>query len=465
MTREEAIAAGDVRSLTKLLRAELQRNAPNIPDTLKELKIWLNWKVTKTNATSGKFDKVPFYPASQRKRHGQQGGDNDLANLGKWAEAWKAFTANPDIAGVGVAMLPEFGLVALDADKCISGGAITPIDSCISSEAPLADFDPYSTLGVAPNAPDFVVQAAYRACIKKFHPDHYKGADARQRTADILEAYRLIGTADARAQFDRLRHVRQDEQAPDETSSGNGQKNTTSEKSTSPRQTEIRKFTRSYWPILFGACLAILALLSSQNKSDQTSQTTHPGAASGWGPVVEVSSLSPSPLPSQPTAANLDEVLKFKNPSTCEMTRATEKLFAKLIIFDPPEYVGRSGPPVRIAGFEKPVVPSFSRKVGTNQGGYPRDNEATLAISGTWHGLKVSKIRVRAMEQSSFWERQIRFLEPASLVREKLNKLGFKIPAIGEFREYSGESVVSAGIGVEEIPGGSALYCGSSIYY
>lgn len=123
MTREEAIAAGDVRSLTKLLRAELQRNAGNIPDTLKDLKFWLNWKVTKTNAANGKFDKVPFYPASQRKRHGEQGGDNDLANLGTWAEAWGAFRANPDIAGVGVAMLPEFGLVALDADKCIRGGA------------------------------------------------------------------------------------------------------------------------------------------------------------------------------------------------------------------------------------------------------------------------------------------------------------------------------------------------------
>lgn len=122
MTRDEAIATGDVQSLTELLRAELRRNAHNIPDTLKQLKIWLNWKVTKTNALSGKFDKVPFYPASQRKRRGQQGGDNDLANLGTWAEAWDALSFNSDIAGVGVAMLPEFGLVALDADKCVSHG-------------------------------------------------------------------------------------------------------------------------------------------------------------------------------------------------------------------------------------------------------------------------------------------------------------------------------------------------------
>lgn len=122
MTREEAITAGNVRALTRLLRAELQRNADNIPNSLKGRKIWLNWKVTKVNGASGKFDKVPLYPASRRKRHGQQGGDNDLANLGTWAEAWEAFSANPDIAGVGVAMLPQFGLVALDADKCASGG-------------------------------------------------------------------------------------------------------------------------------------------------------------------------------------------------------------------------------------------------------------------------------------------------------------------------------------------------------
>jgi hypothetical protein len=64
-------------------------------------------------------------------------------------------------------------------------------------------FDPYATLGVTTDAPDFVIQAAYRACIKKYHPDHYSGADARQRTADILEAYRLIGNADARSEFDR----------------------------------------------------------------------------------------------------------------------------------------------------------------------------------------------------------------------------------------------------------------------
>ena len=122
MTREQAVAAGDRRSLTKLLRAELQRNANNIPDTLKELKIWLNWTIPQIDVARGKFDKVPIYPVSQRKRHGQQGSDNDVTNLGTWGEAWAAFSADSRIAGVGVAMLPQFCLVALDADKCVTSG-------------------------------------------------------------------------------------------------------------------------------------------------------------------------------------------------------------------------------------------------------------------------------------------------------------------------------------------------------
>ena len=147
------------------------------------------------------------------------------------------------------------------------------------------------------------------------------------------------------------------------------------------------------------------------------------------------------------------------------MSAGTEKLFENLIQFDPPTYVGKRGPEVNIIGFDQPLTPKFSRKVGQGSNPNVRDNEATLATTGLWHGLKVSKIRVRYMEQSSFWEHQIRFFEPATRVRERLNELGFQLPPTGEFREFTGDGVVSAGIGVEEVPGGAALYCGSSVYY
>lgn len=166
-----------------------------------------------------------------------------------------------------------------------------------------------------------------------------------------------------------------------------------------------------------------------------------------------------------PSLLKLDNVLKFTAPADCAMNASTQKLFDGLIKFDPKTYVGSKGADVTVPGFSAPISPVFSRKVGQGDNPNVRDNEASLELSGTWHGLRVSKIRVRYMEESSFWEQQIRFLEPAAKVQTTLNALGFSLPAVGDYREFTGDDVASAGIGVEEIPGGSALYCGSSIYY
>lgn len=54
------------------------------------------------------------------------------------------------------------------------------------------NFDPYTVLGVSRDAPDFIIEAAYRACLKRFHPDKYSGNDANERTAEVLKAYRLL---------------------------------------------------------------------------------------------------------------------------------------------------------------------------------------------------------------------------------------------------------------------------------
>lgn len=121
MTQAEAISSKDDAALTRCLRSALLRNAHNIPEELKRLKIWVLWAVANIDPTRSKFGKVPYYPVSQRKRSGEQGAESDLANLSTWEQAWTAFEQNSKFAGVGVAMLPKFGLVALDADKCVTG--------------------------------------------------------------------------------------------------------------------------------------------------------------------------------------------------------------------------------------------------------------------------------------------------------------------------------------------------------
>jgi len=56
--------------------------------------------------------------------------------------------------------------------------------------------DYYSILGVSREAPDFVIQAAYRALAKKYHPDPYKGdkKEAESKIREINEAYSTLSS-------------------------------------------------------------------------------------------------------------------------------------------------------------------------------------------------------------------------------------------------------------------------------
>lgn len=117
--KAEIIGTGNVAVLTRFLRNEFEKGKNNIPINLKNCKGWLVWKITEINPTRGKFTKIPIYPRSLQNRHGEQGNDADMANLGTWDDAYTAFNADKSLAGVGFAMLPSFGIVALDVDHCI----------------------------------------------------------------------------------------------------------------------------------------------------------------------------------------------------------------------------------------------------------------------------------------------------------------------------------------------------------
>lgn len=74
--------------------------------------------------------------------------------------------------------------------------------------------DYYAILGVLPEAEDFIIQAAYRALCKRYHPDVYKGADASERMAAINEAYEILGNQSKRDEYDDNR--RQSKEADSE---------------------------------------------------------------------------------------------------------------------------------------------------------------------------------------------------------------------------------------------------------
>jgi curved DNA-binding protein CbpA len=68
------------------------------------------------------------------------------------------------------------------------------------------DFDAYSVLQVAPQAEEFVLEAAYRALARHFHPDGTTPDNARM--AEINRAYDLVRTGERRKRYDRLHRVR-----------------------------------------------------------------------------------------------------------------------------------------------------------------------------------------------------------------------------------------------------------------
>ena len=51
--------------------------------------------------------------------------------------------------------------------------------------------DYYAVLGIARDAEDVVITAAYKAMVKKYHPDVYTGskAEANKKIREINEAY------------------------------------------------------------------------------------------------------------------------------------------------------------------------------------------------------------------------------------------------------------------------------------
>ena len=64
--------------------------------------------------------------------------------------------------------------------------------------------DPYEVLGVAKDAPAKEIKSAFRRLAKKYHPD--QNADdpkAKDRFAEVNQAYEIAGDQEKRAQFDR----------------------------------------------------------------------------------------------------------------------------------------------------------------------------------------------------------------------------------------------------------------------
>lgn len=68
--------------------------------------------------------------------------------------------------------------------------------------------DYYQILGVAPDADEAAIKAAYRRLARKYHPDVSKEPGAEEKFKEVAEAYEVLRDANKRADYDQLRAYR-----------------------------------------------------------------------------------------------------------------------------------------------------------------------------------------------------------------------------------------------------------------
>jgi len=114
------------------------------PSELRQLQGWLIWKF-ETHDGEAKPRKVPYY-ANGGRRFGTQGSAQDRAALVSFAAACTA-AARKGFSGVGLAMLADWGITALDFDKCVGVDRRLPEDVLAIVGRTYAEWSP-SGLGV-----------------------------------------------------------------------------------------------------------------------------------------------------------------------------------------------------------------------------------------------------------------------------------------------------------------------------
>lgn len=90
---------------------------------LRDLQGWLLWRYEE-KAGETKPIKVPYY-ADGGKRYGANGSPTDRAKMVKFAAARDA-AAKRGMDGVGLALMPEFGITATDFDHCVDADGNVP---------------------------------------------------------------------------------------------------------------------------------------------------------------------------------------------------------------------------------------------------------------------------------------------------------------------------------------------------
>lgn len=130
----------------------------------------------------------------------------------------------------------------------------------------------YNILKVSPDADDFIIEAAYRALLKRHHPDVSRDDPARAEalTKEITQAYHVLKDPDARARYDRQLDATADSPEPEPPPSPPA--------SPPPSRSKTRANLTSWAFIGLAALVSLSAVASVVGLAPGASHSVSPGA-------------------------------------------------------------------------------------------------------------------------------------------------------------------------------------------
>lgn len=163
----------------------------NAPDELKHLPGWLMWRLEEDE--TGKARKIPFYTSGER-RAGQNGSPTDRAKLTTF-EAARTAAARRGFDGVGLALMPEFGITVLDFDHCVHGDQVDAEVLEMVSDT-YAELSPSGT-GVHAVYRGRIANAKSPASAERWGFETFSDRGFVTWTGNVLEVCEVLGTSTA----------------------------------------------------------------------------------------------------------------------------------------------------------------------------------------------------------------------------------------------------------------------------
>lgn len=161
-----------------------------------------------------------------------------------------------------------------------------------------------------------------------------------------------------------------------------------------------------------------------------------------------------------PALPDLGHVLRFRRPASCEMSAGLRRIYDQMVNLHPETGEAQRPAPIAIPGRPAPIVPRFERTRRVDDRADMREVTVELPLAGRWRGLRVISLRLYFMEESDVGSRDIVFADPPAVVRRRLNRAGFRLPALGDWRVTDpGAEGITVEMGLHQDERGVALIC------